>query len=109
MVEEGAEARRAGIDAAVTHFRAIIPDDFPSTMPMTPMVAPTFTARHPRAAAIFDNLHSLHDIISGMLLSDLVAPENKRAAVEAALEEFRDGTRNVMPQEQWRGTTGHAP
>ena len=70
---------------------------------MTPMVAPTFTARHPRAAAIFDNLHSLHDIISDILLSDLVAPANKRAAIEAALAEYRNGTRNVMPDAEWRG------
>ena len=72
-------------------------------MPMTPMVAPVFAARHPRAAAIFDNLHSLHDIISDILVSDLVAPDDKRAAIEAALEEFRDGTRNVMSDEEWRG------
>jgi len=74
---------------------------------MTPMVAPTFAERHPRAAAIFDNLHSLHDIISDILLSDVVAPENKRAAIEAALGEFRDGTRNVMSDEEWRGMAPH--
>jgi hypothetical protein len=72
-------------------------------MPMTPAVAPVFAARHPRAAAIFDNLHSLHDIISDILVSDLVAPDAKRAAIAAALEEFRDGTRNVMSAEEWRG------
>ena len=102
VTEATAPARQAGVDAAVATFRAMIPRDFPVSMPMTPQVAPTFTARHPRAAAIFDNLHSLHDIISDILLSDLVAPENKRAAIEAALEEFRDGTRNVMSDEAWR-------
>jgi len=107
MTEEDPGARRAGIDAAVARFRAMIPDHFPAAMPMTPQVAPTFTARHPRAAAIFDNLHSLHDIISDILFSDVVAPGNKRAAIEAALEEFRDGNRNVMSDEEWRGATGH--
>lgn len=107
LVEQATTARRDGIDAAVARFRAMVPDDFPTTMPMTPMVAPTFTAKHPRAAAIFDNLHSLHDIISDILVSNVVAPENKRAAIEAALEEFRDGTRNVMPDDEWRGTAAH--
>ena len=102
-VNETPGLRHAGVDAAVARFRAMIPDDFPDAMPMTPMVAPTFAARHPRAAAIFDNLHSLHDIISDILVSDVVAPENKRAAIEAALAEFRDGTRNVMPDTEWRG------
>ena len=102
-VEEASGARHAGVDAAVARFRAMIPDSFPGIMPMTPMVAPTFTARHPRAAAVFDNLHTLHDIISDILVSDVVAPEKKRAAIEAALAEFRDATRNVMPDEEWRG------
>ena len=104
MVEQEAGPRQAGVDAALARFRAMIPDSFPTSMPMTPMVAPDFAARHPRAAAIFDNLHSLHDIISDILLSDVVAPDSKRAAILAALEEFRDGKRNVMPDEEWRGT-----
>ena len=104
VVEQTAAGRRAGVDAAVARFRAMIPDGFPAAMPMTPMVAPVFTARHPRAAAVFDNLHSLHDVISDILLSDLVPPDTKRAAIEAALEEYRDGTRNVMSEAEWRGT-----
>ncbi len=103
LTDSTAAGRRAGIAAAVARFRAMIPDGFPSTMPMTPAVAPAFAARHPRAAAIFDNLHSLHDIISDILLSDVVPPDSKRAAIEAALAEFRDGTRNLMPMEEWRG------
>ena len=103
MVAQPPLARRAGVDSVVARFRAMIPDDFPTAMPMTPMVAPVFAARHPRAAAIFDNLHSLHDIISDILVSELVGPDAKRAAIMAALEEFRDGTRNVMPDAEWRG------
>ena len=102
-VDTAPALRHAGVDSAVARFRAMVPDDFPEAMPMTPMVAPEFSARHPRAAAIFDNLHSLHDIISDILVSDVVAPEKKRAAIEAALAEFRDGTRNLMPDEEWRG------
>lgn len=102
-VEASPAGRHAGVDSAVARFRAMIPNGFPDAMPMTPTVAPAFAAKHPRAAAIFDNLHSLHDIISDILVSDVVAPENKRAAIEAALAEFRDGTRNVMPDAEWRG------
>jgi hypothetical protein len=36
-----------------------------------------------------------------------VAPENKRAAIEAALEEFRNGDRNVMSDEEWRAPAAH--
>jgi len=105
--DQAPAVQRAGVDSAVAHFRAMIPDAFPTAMPMTPMVAPAFTAKHPRAAAIFDNLHSLHDIIADILLSDVVTPENKRAAIAAALEEFRDETRNVMSDEEWRGMPEH--
>jgi hypothetical protein len=104
-VETSPAGRHAGVDSAVAEFRAMIPDRFPDAMPMTPTVAPAFAAQHPRAAAIFDNLHSLHDIISDILVSSVVAPENKRAAIEAALAEFRNGTRNVMPDAEWRGVS----
>ncbi len=103
MVSQESGRRQAGLDSALARFRSMIPEHFPATMPMTPIVAPVFTARHPRAAAIFDNLHSLHDIISDILLSDAVAAEGKRAAIEAALAEFRDGTRNVMTADEWWG------
>jgi len=102
-VDTSAVRRHAGVDTAVARFRAMIPGHFPDAMPMTPQVAPTFASRHPRAAAVFDNLHSLHDIISDILVSEVVPPEKKRAAIEAALAEFRDGTRNVMPDAEWRG------
>ena len=75
---------------------------FPQLMPMTPAVAPRFTARHPRAAAIFDNLHMMHDIISDILASPKVPPAEKAKAISAALAEFRDGTRNTMTAEEWR-------
>lgn len=63
--------------------------------------APLFTARHPRAAAIFDNLHMMHDIISDILASDDVPRDRKRTVIYEALAEFQDGTRNVMTREEW--------
>jgi hypothetical protein len=68
---------------------------------MTATVAPLFTERHPRAAAIFDNLHMMHDIISDILAADTVPRDAKRHVIYAALAEFRDTTRNVMTRDDW--------
>jgi hypothetical protein len=70
-------------------------------MPMTATVAPNFTKAHPRAAAIFDNLHMMHDIISDILAADTVPEGKKREVIYAALDEFQDTTRNVMSADEW--------
>jgi hypothetical protein len=98
------EARRAGIDMALGRFWEMLldpPGSMPRVMPMTPAVAPRFTERHPRAAAIFDNLHMMHDIVSDILAADTVPRERKRAVIYAALAELQDTTRNVMSREHW--------
>lgn len=98
--------RKAGVDAAVARFWSMLQDPptrMPSMMPMTATVAPEFSKRHPRAAAIFDNLHMTHDIISDILASDSVPREKKRAVIYAQLDELRDTTRNVMSWKEWRG------
>ena len=41
-------------------------------MPMTAAVAPEFARRYPEFAIIFDNLHSMHDVISDVLANDSV-------------------------------------
>lgn len=71
----------------------------PTVMPMTPTVAPLFTLHHPRAAAIFDNLQMMHDIIAVLLAADTVPRERQREVIHAALAEFQDPTRNVMASE----------
>jgi hypothetical protein len=96
--------RAEGIRATVARFRAMMdarPTRFPELMPMTSGVAPLFAARHPRAAAIFDNLHMMHDIISDILVSDRVPRDRKAETIELALAEFRDGTRNTMSLRDW--------
>jgi len=96
--------KKAGVQAAVARFFEMVrdaPGGFPAVMPMTPTVAPEFTRRHPRAAAVFDNLHMMHDIISDILASDRVPRNRKRAVIYEALAEFRDTTRNVMSMEEW--------
>ena len=98
--------RRAGVEATLGRFWAMVdgePRGFPTVMPMTAAVAPQFAARHPRAAIIFDNLHMMHDIISDILASDRVPRANKAREIEAALAEFRDGSRNTITIEEWRG------
>lgn len=96
--------KKAGVQAAVARFWTMLDDPpatMPRVMPMTATVAPIFSKRHPRAAAIFDNLHMTHDIISDILAADTVPRNRKRAVIYAALAEFRDTTRNVMARDEW--------
>ena len=98
------EARRAGVDAALRQFWTLLeapPSRMPTVMPMTTAVAPAFSRRHPRAAAIFDNLHAMHDIISDILTSPRVPASRKRAEIYAALARYRDGSRDTMAPEHW--------
>ena len=51
-------------------------------MPLTAELSPSFAARYPEIANIFDNLHMLHDNISDILASDLLPTwEAKRAEI----------------------------
>lgn len=95
--------RRAGIDAAVAQFRRMAHDSTrsPSVMPMTPVIAPTFTARHPRAAAIFDNLHMAHDIISDILADERIPVARKREAIDRELARLRAGSHDLVSREEW--------
>lgn len=98
------DERKAGVQAAVARFWTMLadpPGSMPAVMPMTAKVAPEFARRHPRAAAIFDNLHMMHDIISDILAADTVPRAAKRRVIHAALDEFQDSTRNVMTSEEW--------
>jgi hypothetical protein len=98
------DEKKAGVQAALARFWDMLnapPRSMPRVMPMTATVAPLFTERHPRAAAIFDNLHMMHDIISDILAADTVPRNAKRDVIYATLAEFRDTTRNVMTREDW--------
>ena len=97
--------QKAGVQTTIARFWTMLKDAparFPKVMPMTPVVAPLFTAAHPRAAIIFDNLHMTHDIISDILAADTVPAGRKRAAIYAALDEMQDTTRNLMSREEWQ-------
>jgi len=71
------------------------------SMPMLPESAPEFTARYPEAAAIFDNLHMLHDNIDDVLSRPDLYPtlEAKREAILRILPIYLH--RNHEPQDRY--------
>ena len=101
---------KAAIGSTLNRFWSMLenpPGRLPTVMPMTSAIAPLFSAAHPRAAVIFDNLHMMHDIISDILLNDIVPADRKRHEIYAALDEFQDPSRNVMTMEMWRNMADH--
>ncbi len=97
--------KKAGVKATLARFWSMLEDAparFPGAMPMTATIAPAFSAAHPRAAVIFDNLHMMHDIISDVLATDTIPRNRKRALIYEQLAEFRDGTRDVMTMDEWK-------
>lgn len=97
--------RRTGVSATVARFWHMLegaPDGMPRLMPMTAAVAPTFTARYPEAAIIFDNLHSMHDVVSDVLASTGVPEGQKRAEILRAAERYRDDSSFLMTVQAWR-------
>jgi hypothetical protein len=100
------DERSTNVSAAVARFRQMLndaPRSMPYVMPMTPAVAPLFTARYPEAAAIFDNLHSMHDVISDILANDAVPRGRKRTEILAAAARYRDDTTEVTSRDDWLG------
>jgi hypothetical protein len=80
-----------GLEATTARFREMVanpPESFPSHMPMAPTVAPEMVTRHTRAAAIFDNLNMMHDVLADVITSTEVS--DKRAAVEETIDIFTD-------------------
>jgi hypothetical protein len=105
LVGRDRDARQAGVAATVARFRQMMespPDGFPVMMPMTAAIAPTFAARWPEIAIIFDNLHSLHDVISDVLANPSVPRDQKRTVILRAAAAFRDDTTEVMTVAGWR-------
>ena len=61
----------------------------------------TFTRLYPDAAIIFDNLHSLHDVVSDVLASRVVAPNAKRRTILQALARYRDDRSSTTSRNEW--------
>jgi len=99
------DERQTGVLATVARFRQMIenpPTSMPRMMPMTAAVAPLFSARYPEAAIIFDNLHSMHDVVSDILANPAVPRDRKRAEILLAASRYRDNTSYVITPPEWR-------
>jgi hypothetical protein len=106
VVGRTAAARQAGVRATVARFWQMLgdpPKTLPYQMPMTAAVAPEFARRYPEAAIIFDNLHSMHDVVSDILANPAVPKDRKGAEIALAARRFRDDTTLVMAStDAWR-------
>jgi hypothetical protein len=105
VVGKSPEEKRLGVLASVARFRQMMldaPKTMPHTMPMTAAVSPAFTARFPEAAIIFDNLHSMHDVVSDILANPTVPRAEKRAYILRAAAAYKDDTTEVMTVEAWK-------
>lgn len=78
------EAKTRAVRPILTAYRGYL-DQPPvqwTFMPLTAELSPTFAARYPEIANIFDNLHMLHDNISDILASELLPTwEAKRVEI----------------------------
>jgi hypothetical protein len=104
LVYEDPDRRRAAMDALLARFWQMLedpPEALPFEMPMTPAIAPTFTERYPEFAAIFDNLHMMHDVISDILVSGAVPRGQKRAEIYRQADLFRDPDAMAVSRENW--------
>ena len=104
------DERQAGVRATVARFWQMLQDPprtMPYVMPMTPAVAPEFAKRYPEAAIIFDNLHSMHDVVSDVLANPSVPRDRKRAEIMLAARRYRDDTSFVMSEQGWRTMAQH--
>ena len=110
VVHTTRETRQAGVRATTARFWQMLerpPETMPFQMPMTAAVAPEFARRYPEAAIIFDNLHSMHDVISDILANDAVPRNRKRAEILLAAERFRDDTSYIMSVDAWLAMSHH--
>lgn len=110
LVNTTSDARQAGVRATVARFWQMLrdpPRSMPHLMPMTAAVAPAFATRYPEAAIIFDNLHSMHDVISDVLANPAVPRDRKRAEILLAAARFRDDSSFVLTEQAWRTMAQH--
>jgi len=105
LATDDRQGRASNVRAVTDRFSGMInadPRSLPSMMPMTPAIAPLFTARFTEAAIIFDNLHSLHDVVSDIFANPKVARRDKRRMLLAAAAKYRDATSNVTSVDEWK-------
>ena len=105
LASRDAKERRQNVDAVVGRFWALLnkaPDSLPTTMPQSPEIAPRFSDRYAEAAVIFDNLHSLHDVVSDILANEKVPRREKRRLILDAAAAYRDDVSSVVSIDEWK-------
>ncbi|MEO6447007.1 MAG: hypothetical protein ABIZ91_09010 [Gemmatimonadaceae bacterium] len=104
MVAKNPDEKQSGVFATITRFKQMLTDapaSMPYLMPMTAAIAPEFSKRYPEAAIIFDNLHSMHDVVSDILANPDVPRDRKRAEILLAARRYRDDTSYVQSTSEW--------
>jgi hypothetical protein len=96
--------RRQNVAAVVARFWTFIDgaQALPTAMPQSSEIAPDFSARYPEAAIIFDNLHSLHDVVSDILADPTILHGAKRRTLLEAAARYRDDTSSIVSIEDWK-------
>lgn len=110
VIGRNVDERQAGVRATLARFWQMLqdpPHTMPYVMPMTAAVAPAFSKRYPEAAIIFDNLHSMHDVVSDILSNPVISRDRKRAEIMLAARRYRDDTSFVMTEQAWRTMAEH--
>jgi hypothetical protein len=105
MVGHSTAEKQAMVRATVARFFQMLtdaPTSLPHQMPMTVAVAPRFAERYPEASIIFDNLHSMHDVVSDILANPSVPRARKRAEILKAARAYRDDSTEVLSVNAWR-------
>lgn len=101
----GSQQRKDNVSAVVGRFWAMVdsaPAGLPTVMPQSPEIAPIFSARYPEAAIIFDNLHSLHDVVSDVLADSAIPRDQKRRTLLEAAARYRDDTSSITSIDEWK-------
>ena len=104
LAYDGPEERQAAVNATLVRFWQMVEDPantLPTEMPMSPAIAPRFTERYPEFAAIFDNLHMMHDVISDVLVSSEVERRQKRGEIYRQAALFRDPSAMAVSVDDW--------
>ena len=105
LAPAGDAGRRANVDAVVARFWEMLdsaPSQLPTVMPQSYAIAPRFSGRYPEAAIIFDNLHSLHDVVSDILADPAIPRAVKRQTILEAAARYRDSTTSITSVEEWK-------
>ena len=99
------QQRRLNVDAVVARFWSLLdsaPASLPTAMPRSSEIAPEFSSRYPEAAIIFDNLHSLHDVVSDILADEAIPRAAKRSFILSAATSYRDDTTSIVSIDDWK-------